>query len=104
MPLNRRGFLIGLFGAAAIAKAGPIPKALQALSDTEFKQTILAAMPRADEIYGLGGEYYLPQVNWTNEPPFIRITIPAGARPLREESDRIGAEAIARMLKEFNRG
>lgn len=98
MELNRRGFLTALFGAAAVAAAGPIPKALAKLSDQDFKAIILNALPRNDEVYGNAkGEYAFAKLEWISAPPYIKVTLPEGFRPLREESDRIGREAIARL-------
>ncbi len=100
MKLNRRGFLAGLFGTAAVAKLGPMPKALAELPDERFKAIILNALPRNDEVWGNDeGGYAFATVTWSNEPPYIKVTVPEGFRPLREESDRIGREAIARMKR-----
>lgn len=95
--MNRRNFLISLFGTAAVAAAGPIPKALTALSDNEFVATIKAALPRNDEIYRNGKDYAFAKIEWIAEPPYVKVSIPEGFRPLREESDRLGSQAIADM-------
>lgn len=105
MKLNRRGFLVGLFGAAVVAKAGPMPEALAKLSDTEFKSNIVSALTDFGfdqaEVYGNDkGEYAFATLTWTDKAPFALVSIPPGFRPLRAESDRIGCEAIARMLTE----
>jgi len=98
LDLDRRSFLIGLFGAAAVAAAGPIPKVLEALPKQDFIAAIKAVMPNAAEIYGDDkGNYGFATLKYLNEPPYFEVTIPKGFRPLREESDRIGAEAIARI-------
>lgn len=95
MELNRRGFLIGLFGTAV---AAAMPKVLEQLSDEDFKKTILDALPPNDEIYGNGSSNYaFAKVEWLDKAPWIKVTVPEGYKPLREESNRLGAEAIARM-------
>lgn len=99
MPLNRRGFLIGLFGAAVITAAGAIPKAVEALTDKDFIKWVKAALPANNEIYGNGRDYAFARIKWIDQPPYIEVSIPEGFKPLREESDRIGAEALARIGK-----
>lgn len=100
MQLDRRKFLIGLFGAAAVVAAGPIPKAIESLSDEDFVASIKAALPRGDEVYGNGKDYAFATIQYLSEPPWVKVTIPEGYRPLREESDRLGAEAITRIRSE----
>ena len=100
MTLDRRKFLIGLFGTAAVVAAGPLTKAIEKLSDQDFVRVIQGALPANDEIYGKDGKYVFAQIEWLDKAPYVKVIIPEGFRPLREESNRIGAEAIARMLKE----
>ena len=97
MKLDRRSFLIGLFGTAAVIAAGPIPTAIEQLTDEDFVKTIKDALPRQDEVYGNGKDYGFARIEYLNEPPWVKVTVPEGFRPLREESDHLGNEAIARM-------
>ena len=101
MPLlDRRKFLIGLFGTAAVVAAGPIPAAIEALPEQVFKD-FASALPPANEIYGNAtGEYAYARLEYLIAPPWFKVIIPDGYRPLRAESDRIGAEAIAHMKGE----
>ena len=99
--MNRRQFLIGLFGTAAVAAAGQIPAAIEALTDEEFKHAAEAALPSNLEVYGLGPDYVFANIEYLSEPPWFKAIIPGGARPLRSESDRLADEAIARMRKKF---
>lgn len=93
---DRRQFLVGLFGTAAVIAAGPIPKALAALTEPVFKD-LFKNLPPAGEVYGNGKDYAFAKLEYLQSPPWYRVTIPEGYHPLREESDRIGAAAIARM-------
>lgn len=95
--LDRRKFLIGLFGTAAVAAAGPIPKAIAALPEPKFRD-LFKNLPITAEIYGNDkGLYGFAKLEYLSGPPWFKVTIPEGFRPLRAESNRIGAEAIARM-------
>jgi hypothetical protein len=95
--LDRRKFLIGLFGTAAITAAGPIPKVLEKLPERDFIAMAKALMPRYDEVYGNGKDYAFATIKYLNKSPYLEIVVPAGYRPLRDESNRIGAEALARI-------
>lgn len=97
--MNRRSFLVGLFGAAAVAAAGPIPKALAKLPEKDFTKLAKDFLPKASEVYGNGKDYAFAVIEWVDGPPYFKTKIPEGYRPLRDESDRIGAEAIAKMKR-----
>jgi len=100
MNFDRRQFLIGLFGTAAVTAAGVMPKVLEQLPKHDFIVAVRDAMPRQDEIYGDDkGRYGFAKLEYITEPPYFKVTVPDNMRPLREESDRIGAEAIARMKR-----
>jgi hypothetical protein len=106
LETSRRSFLIGLFGAAAVAAAGPIPKLLEALPQKDFEAAATKAKlslpkPPNNEIYGNGKDYAFAKIEYLNEEPWFKVTIPDGFRPLREESDRIGYEAMERLYKEI---
>ncbi len=99
MSLDRRKFLIGLFGTAAVVAAGPIPKAIDDLSDKDFMAAMKAALPRSDEVWGNGTGYAFAKIEFINTHPYVKVIIPEGFKPLREESDRIGAEALAKIKR-----
>lgn len=94
--MNRRKFLIGLLGTGAVIAAGPIPKVIESLRDEDFISAVKAAMP-SDEIYSNGKDYGFATLKYLPNPPYFEITAPEGFKPMREESNRLGAEAIARM-------
>ncbi len=56
-----------------------------------------AAYKAQAEVYGNGKDYGFAKLEYLTKAPWFKVTPPEGFRPLREESDRIGAEAIARM-------
>jgi hypothetical protein len=90
MNLDRRGFLAGLFGAAAVAAAGPIPAALEALTEEKFKEVVTQAAAyksNGPEIWCDGKDYSFTQLQ--------------GFRPMREESDRIAAQALNNLFASF---
>lgn len=92
--MDRRKFLIGLFGTAAVAAAGPLPKAMLEVSDTEFLNRAnyfasLKSQAVGDiEIYCDGKDY-----SFTPLPGF---------RPMREESNRLAAQAIQQLWESFS--
>ena len=92
--MDRRQFLVGLFGAAAVAAVGPLPKAMLEVSDTEFlnKANYFAALKSQSmgdvEIYCDGKDY-----SFTPLPGF---------KPMREESNRIALQAIQQLWKAFS--
>jgi hypothetical protein len=99
---TRRSFLVGLFGSMAVAAAGPIPKAILDLSEHDFKEAIkLVSPPNPAEIYSNGKDYAFATIKYLNGAPWFEITIPTAFRPMREESDRISAVAIAKMKAEY---
>ena len=103
--MDRRQFLVGLFGTAAVVAAGPLPKALLDLPKEDFTAAIQSAYTKAQleifmndvGVYGFGTLEYL------NEAPWIRVIPPNEFfKPMREESDRIAEETIARLKREFD--
>jgi hypothetical protein len=87
--MDRRQFLVGLFGAVAVTAAGPMPKALELLSDNKFKEIVLGAVSScASEVYmNNKGEYSLDPL--------------PGFRPMREESDAIASQALNNLYNRF---
>ena len=93
MPkLNRRGFLAGLFGAAVVAAAGPIPAALEALPEKQFLKTVLEA---ANFIHRSGQ----PEI-WCDGKDYSFTPLP-GFKPMREESDRLATAALNDLYERF---
>ena len=106
LETSRRSFLVGLFGAAAVAAAGPIPKILEAIPEKDFKAAAITAkarikLPANNEVYGNGIDYAFAKIRYLQQPPWFEVIIPEGYRPLREESDRIAAEVMEKIHKEF---
>jgi len=103
--MDRRKFLIGLFGTAAIVAAGPLPAVLEAMPEDQFKEIFRRAGIAMKEIYLTpNGDYMFAKINYLLQDPWVKIEIPDDAKPLKAESDRIGEEQIARIKKEFNGG
>lgn len=96
--VSRRSFLIGLFGTAAVVPAGSIPAVIEALPEKDFISAIMAARPHDNEVYGNGTDYAFAKIEYLNEAPWFKISVPDGYRPLRAESDRIADEVMARMM------
>lgn len=95
--MNRRSFLVGLFGTAAVAAAGPLPKIIENLPEKDFINAVNAILPSNDEVYSNGRDYAFATIKYLTKAPWLEVTIPDGFRPLRGESNKIAAEAIARM-------
>lgn len=100
--MDRRQFLISLFGTTITAALGPLPPAIAALPEPEFLSAITAiaqsTLTAAREIYTDGTSYAFPTLTYLPNPPWLTLTPPAGNfRPLRAESDRISAEVIAKL-------
>lgn len=100
MNLDRRKFLIGVFGTVVVAAAGVIPEAIEKLPEKDFIRAVEAAMPRWDEVYGNGIDYAFAKIEYLSKPPYFKIIVPEGYYSLREESDRISSKAIAKMFRE----
>jgi len=92
--LNRRGFLAGLFGAAVVAAAGPIPAALEALPENKFKEVVGKA---ASKIKILSGA---PEI-WGDGKGTYSFSPIEGFVPLRETSERIAEGVLNDLYKEF---
>jgi hypothetical protein len=100
--MDRRKFLIGLFGTAAIAAAGPLPAVLEAMPEEQFKEIFRSAGKAMKEIYLTpDGDYMFAKITYLLQEPWVTIEIPEDAKPLKAESDRIAEEQIARMKREF---
>jgi hypothetical protein len=100
--MDRRKFLIGLFGTAAVAAAGPLPAVLEAMPEEDFLEIFRRAGEAMKEIYMTpDGDYVLAKITYLMQDPWVTVDIDPNAKPLRAESDRIGDEAIARMKREF---
>jgi hypothetical protein len=93
--LDRRGFLIGLFGAAAVAAAGPLPKAMLEAPEDKFvnRARYFAALKEAASKE--------PQIWGDDEGTYSFSPLP-GFRPLREESDKLASQALSALWKEFS--
>lgn len=103
--MDRRKFLIGLFGTAAIAAAGPLPDLLEQMPEADFTATFLAAHEAAMEIYMNSLSIYgFAMIQYLDHAPWIKVIPPEGYKPMRVESDRIGDEAIAHIKREFGNG
>jgi hypothetical protein len=91
--MDRRDFLKGIFGAAALALAGPVPAKLLVLPEPEFHKTVATYVSRyftsgGVEIFG-------------DDKGNYSFTPMEGFRPLRAESDALGAQAIKAMFAEY---
>lgn len=89
--MNRRAFLIGLFGAAAVAAAGPLPKALLEASEKEFLEKVNPF------ISVLSGDIEI----WGNADGDYSFTPLPGFRPLKEESNRLASQVLSQLYEAF---
>jgi hypothetical protein len=89
--MDRRSFLIGLFGTMAVAAAGAIPKALEIMPEPEF----VGVLKKAAEI--ISGA---PEI-WRNEKGDYSFRELPGFWPLREESDKIATRALTALYSNY---